>query len=407
MARQHRKVTLSKEKARKFFLSRQLLTGKRFPKGKLGTQQIIEHLGYVQIDTINVVERSHHLVLHTRQPTYKQSFLHDLQAKDRKIFEYWAHAASFVPMEDYRYYLPAIKRKPKPGSWFDQWTKKNPKLVKRVKRRIEKEGPLTPSDFEDVENRKRGPWWDWKPAKAALEVLFWRGDLMITERRNFQRVYDLTDRVLPTGIDTTMPTEQEEKEFFVRRALNALGIATTGDINRHIGISGKLSEWLRSMHRRDEIAEIEIDGLKKPYYALTKDLEEIIKDAEHTSDLVHLLSPFDNSIILRDRTQALFDFDYSLECYVPKPKRKYGYFNLPILWRNQLVGRVDPKADRERKILLIQSMHIEKKVDDDGVFFKTLAHAINNFAQFNQCERVEMNTDVPSRVKRKIGSRLS
>jgi uncharacterized protein YcaQ len=406
MARQRKKVTLSKEKARNFFLSRQLLTGNKLRKGKVGTQRIIEHLGYVQIDTINVVERSHHLVLHTRQADYKQAILHDLQAKDRKVFEYWAHAASYVPMKDYRYYLPAIKRKPKPGSWFDQWTKKNPNLVKQVKRRIEKEGPLAPSDFGDVENRKRGPWWDWKPAKSALEVLFWRGDLMITERRNFQRVYDLTERVLPKHVDNTMPTALEEKEFFVRRALNALGIATIGDINRYIGISGKLNKWLKSMHERGEIYEIEITGSGKPYYALTRDLEKMTHKSESIDDIVRLLSPFDNTIILRDRTQALFDFNYSLECYVPRPKRKYGYFSLPILWHNQLVGRVDPKADRSRKVLLIQNLHIEKYIDDQDVFFKALATAINDFAGFNECERVEVNNNVPSRVKRKIGSRL-
>ncbi len=406
MARQRKKVTVSKEKARSYFLNRQLLLGKKIPKGKPGTLKIIDHLGYVQIDTINVVERSHHLVLFTRQPTYRHEFLHDLQAKDRKIFEYWAHAASFIPMKDYRYYLPAIKRKPKPGSWFDQWTKKHPDMVKRVKRRIEKEGPLTPSDFDDVENRKRGTWWDWKPAKAALEILFWRGDLMITARRNFQRVYDLTGRILPENVDTTMPTEQEEKEFFVRRALNALGVATIGDINRYIGISGKLNKWLSGLHQRGVVTEIEIAGFNKPCYALTKDLKKITHSATHIDDFVRLLSPFDNSIILRDRTRALFDFNYSLECYVPKPKRKYGYFSLPILWRNNLVGRVDPKADRQREVLSIQNLHLENNIDEQEVFFKALAAAINDLALFNKCARAEINAKIPSRIKRKMSSHL-
>ncbi|UCG31408.1 MAG: YcaQ family DNA glycosylase [candidate division WOR-3 bacterium] len=406
MAQQQKKITVSKEKARSYFLNRQLLSGKKIPKGKLGTLRIVEHLGYIQIDTINVVERSHHLVLHTRQLDYRQVFLHDLQARDRKIFEYWAHAASFIPMKDYRYYLPAIKRKPKPGSWFDQWTKKHPDMVKRVKRRIEKEGPLTPSDFSDVENRKRGTWWDWKPAKAALEVLFWRGDLMITGRRNFQRVYDLTGRILPENVDTTMPTEQEEKEFFVRRALNALGVATIGDINRYIGISGKLNKWLSGLHQRGVVTEIEIAGFNKPYYALTKDLKKITHGAMHIDDFVRLLSPFDNSIILRDRTQALFDFNYSLECYVPKPKRKYGYFSLPILWRNNLVGRIDPKADRQREVLSIQNLHIEKDTGGQHAFFRALADTINEFARFNECKHVEMNSQIPSTIKRRMSSRL-
>lgn len=406
MAQQHKKITVSKEKARNYTLIRQLLTNKGITKGKPGTLSTIEHLGYVQIDTINVVERSHHLVLRTRQTDYRQEFLHDLQAKDRQIFEYWAHAASFVPMKDYRYYLPTIKRKPKPGSWFDQWTKKNPDLVRQVKRRIVKEGPLTPSDFDDVENRKRGPWWDWKPAKAALEVLFWRGDLMIKERRNFQRVYDLTERVLPKNIDLTIPVEQEEKEFFVRRALNALGVATLNDINRYIGISGRLDKWLDILHKSGEIVELDVTGLKGPYYALIKDLSRMRRASAQTDDRVRLLSPFDNAIIMRDRTQALYEYGYSLECYVPRSKRKYGYFCLPVLWHNQLIGRIDPKADRQRKVLLIQNLLLEKDIVETNVFFKALPATINDFARFNACEHVELNTKIPSGIKRRISSRL-
>ncbi len=279
-------------------------------------------------------------------------------------------------------------------------------MIKQVRKRIEKEGPLTPSDFADVENRKRGPWWDWKPAKAALEILFWRGDLMITERRNFQRVYDLTERVLPENINTTMPTEQEEKEFFVRRALNALGVATMGDINRFIGISGRLNAFLSNMRERGDVVEVEIAGLKQPYYVLSKDMTKIIHGTKQNDDSVRLLSPFDNSIILRDRTETLLDFKFSLECYVPKPKRKYGYFSLPILWRDQLVGRIDPKADRERRVLLIQNLHIEKNVDDQKVFLNALASAMNDFAMFNKCERIEMKAKIPAAIKRRLSSRL-
>ncbi|UCD18869.1 MAG: YcaQ family DNA glycosylase [candidate division WOR-3 bacterium] len=397
---------MSKDTARNLFLRKQLLSNARLPKGKLGALRVIEHLGYVQIDTISVVERSHHVVLRTRLPHYTAQYLHDLQAKDKKIFEYWAHAASFVPMKDYRFYLPAIKRKPRPGSWFDQWTKKHPDVVKSVKRRIEKEGPLTPSDFADVENRKRGPWWDWKPAKAALEVLFWRGDLMIKERRNFQRVYDLTERVLPSGIDLTLPTEKEEKRFFMKRALNGLGMATIKDVDRYIGISGKLNTWLLDMQKTGDVTEIRIDGLKRPYYALCKDLKGITGRETEFDNEVRLLSPFDNAIILRDRTQALFDFDYTLECYVPRAKRKYGYFSMPILWQNRLVGRIDPKADRQRSVLLIQNLHLEKSFREQNSFSEALSAAINEFARFNNCERVEMNCRIASQIKGRISSRL-
>lgn len=406
MARNPQRIKVNKKSARRFLLKKQLLAGVRMPKGKKGTLQVIEKLGYVQIDTISVVERSHHIVLRSRLSDYTKRHLHVLQAKDKKIFEYWAHAASFIPIEDYRFYLPAIRRKPRPGSWFDMWTKKHPRVVKEVRRRIEKEGALTPSDFGDTANRKRGPWWDWKPAKAALEVLFWRGELMIKERRNFQRVYDLTERVLPKNVDTTLPSEQEEKTFFVRRALNAMGTATLQDINRYIGISGKLNKWVVAMLKAGDIIEVEIPGLKKPYYALSKDLSSMQRCKSTEDKTVRLLSPFDNSIILRDRTEALFDFVYALECYVPKKKRKYGYFSLPILWRDQLVGRIDPKADRKNNVLLINSIHFEKEFRPGKFFLCGLADALNEFASFNKCARIELNKDIPTKIARKLSSQL-
>jgi len=406
MACSQPKVVLSKERARNYFLKQQLLTASKTPSGKSGALRVIEKLGYVQIDTINVVERSHHLVLHTRLSKYVQDYLHVLQAKDKRIFEYWTHGVSFIPMKDFRYYLPAIKRKPKPGSWFDKWTKENRSLTKDVYKRIAEEGPLMPSDFADVEKRKRGSWWDWKPSKAALEVLYWRGDLMIKERRNFQRVYDLTERVLPEGVDTTLPTEDEEKRFFVKRALGVMGIATIQDINRYISISGRLDKYVTTMQEAGEIIGVEIDGSNRPYYVLESDLRSLRRRTTTVNERVHLLSPFDNSIILRDRTEALFDFKYSLECYVPKHKRKYGYFCLPILWRNQLVGRLDPKADRQRKVLLINSIHLEKEIDTRSAFWSSLAKALNKFATFNSCEHIELNNKVPRNITRKLSSYL-
>lgn len=406
MARNQSKPVVSKEKARKFVLEQQLLAHHIHSKGKSGTLRVIDKLGYVQIDTINVVERSHHLVLHARSPDYRQDYLHALQAKDKKIFEYWAHAASFIPMKDYRYYLPAIRRKPRPGSWFDKWTKKHPQEVKDVRKRIEKEGPLTPADFGDIENRKRGTWWDWKPAKAALEVLFWRGELMIKERRNFQRVYDLTERVLPPGLDTRLPSEDEEKRFFLQRALDAMGIATVQDMNRYIGISGRLDRWIRIMEKAEEICEVKVKGLSKPYYVLTENLPQLLSRRKITNDKVRLLSPFDNLIILRDRTAALFDFKYSLECYVPQNKRKYGYFSLPILWQDKLAGRIDPKADRQRMVLIIKNLHLENNIEPSDNFNSAFADALNAFCKFNACEHIEMDKQVTRKITRKLSSRL-
>ena len=398
------KITLNQ--ALNLFLKRQLLINPKLPKGKAGAFRVIENLSYVQIDTINVIERSHHIVFFTRCPDYMPIYLHQLQSKDKKIFEYWAHAASFIPMNDYRFYISAMKKKPEKDSWLDKWIKENRNLIKRVKTKVVKEGPLSSSDFRDVKNRKRGPWWDWKPAKMALEVLFWQGVLMIKERRNFQRVYDLTERVIPKNLDITEPTEEEEKKFFIRRALSAMGVATEKDINSYIGISGKLNKWIEQMQNSEEILKIEIDGLKKPYYVLTDDISKLKKDKVKVIPTVSFLSPFDNSIILRDRTSALFGFKYSLECYVPKQKRKYGYFCLPILWGNQLVGRIDPKADRQHKVLIINNLHIENKDLDYNEFMPALSTTLNKFASFHNFEKIEFSKKVPAKIKHNISKYL-
>ncbi|MGD9380802.1 MAG: crosslink repair DNA glycosylase YcaQ family protein, partial [candidate division WOR-3 bacterium] len=198
----------------------------------------------------------------------------------------------------------------------------------------------------------------------------------------------------------------EEKTFFIQRALGAMGVATVQDINRYIGISGKLNKWVAAMHEAGDIIEVEVQGLEKSYYALSKDLPALRRRRSANDKTVCLLSPFDNTIILRDRTEALFDFAYTLECYVPRKKRKYGYFSLPILWHDELVGRIDPKADRQRNVLLINSMHFEKEFKPDKIFLPALAKALNEFAAFNGCEHIELDKDVPTKIARKLSSQL-
>jgi uncharacterized protein YcaQ len=397
-------LRLTREEARILTLHRQLLHGAKPGKGKCATLAVIKALGYVQIDTINVITRAHHLTLRTRIPNYQKQFLHDLQAKDRKIFEYWAHAASYLPMDDYRYYLSFMEnqKKPKKGSWLDRWIKKHGDLTLKVRQRIKKEGALAAADFKDTTDRKRGPWWDWKPAKAALEILFWQGQLMVKERRNFQRIYDLTERVLPPDINRAKPTQDEEKQFFIKRALQALGIATTQDINRYIGTSGKLNSWIARMKREQQIIAVDVEGSKRGYLMLAgTDLPRIIID-----NRVRLLSPFDSAIILRDRIEDLFEFSYSLECYQPKSKRKYGYFCLPILWNTQMVGRIDPKAERHSNTLLINNLHLIDKNMLHKDFLERFSEALHQLAAFNGCTSIALSNSVPSSIKKTMGSYL-
>ncbi|MRR08942.1 winged helix-turn-helix domain-containing protein, partial [bacterium] len=359
--------TISRKQARRLALRKQLLSGAALPAGRDGALAAIVALGYVQIDTINVIERAHHLALFSRCPEYSPGHLHQLLSRDRAVFEYWAHAMCYLPMADYRFYRPHMESFPRRSDWYRQITRKHGRLAGRVLARVRDEGPLGTSDFEDPRGTKRGAWWDWKPAKAALEMLYYRGDLMIRERRGFERVYDLSERVLPPGLELRRPDRREREAFYARRALAALGPAAQRDIDRYITVSGKLAPAVGRLLETGEARAVRVEGSDKPHYMLASDVAGIDQPAT-APDEVRLLSPFDNSIILRDRTLRLFGFDYTLECYVPAAKRKYGYFCLPILWREELVGRIDLKADRQNKALLVQALHFERGFKPDADF---------------------------------------
>ena len=274
MAIQH----ITPEITRKLILHSQLLDGKsKLPCGKEGAAQVIEKLGYVQIDTISRVERAHHHTLWTRVPDYQSALLDELQAKDKRIFEYWGHEASYLPMRDYRFYLPRMRSFEDPHiGWHRNLLEKYRHLTPQILDRIHQEGPLSSKDFERPAGTKQGRWWDWKPAKTALELLFWQGKLMVVERRGFQRVYDLTERVLPAGVDTRYPDDEEYGQFLVHRALQSMAVAREREILKHLGGTSQplISKRLHELLDKGEVVELELEGDKStPYYALTKMLE--------------------------------------------------------------------------------------------------------------------------------------
>ncbi|MCG8605075.1 winged helix DNA-binding domain-containing protein, partial [bacterium] len=218
-----------------------------------------------------------------------------------------------------------------------------------------------------------------------------------------QRIYDLTERVLPDSIDTTFPNERELGHFFVRRALVAYGVAEEKEIKNHIhAVSRKIiSKSLLELAEDGEVVSFEIAGSVKPSYALAKTLEKSSRrTANHSS--VAILSPFDNLIIQRERTKRLFDFDYSLECYLPAPKRRYGYFVLPILWGERLVGRLDPKADHNTSTLIIRNLVFEKTFEDFETFFPAFASKLAAFAEFNRCKRIKVEKVKHGKIKRDL-----
>jgi uncharacterized protein YcaQ len=410
---------LTLQSARKLALRAQFPnTDSASSDGKTAVRQIIDQLGYVQIDTISVVNRSHHHTLWARYHDYEASMLHDLQAVDRAVFEYWGHAMSYLPMSDYRFALPRMKKLEDPKSyWFVYQSEKCGQLLEPVLERIRNEGPLSSKDFAAPKN-KAGNWWDWKPAKCALEMLFWKGDLMITERKNFQKIYDLKERVLPAGIDTSCPSVEESGRFLVRRALRAMGVANEGEIQRYLQpeagrdsdlqLAGKtvIQKTISELVDADEIVPVRLDGdSAAPDYVLKKNLERLDEEIPSNPE-VHFLSPFDNLVIQRDRLKRIFDFDYALECYVPKPKRKHGYFVFPILWSGRFVGRLDPKADRKNKILQINNLILESDFEAVEPFLPKLAEQLLKMADFNGCKSVCILQTAPSKIRKPLESRI-
>jgi uncharacterized protein YcaQ len=293
-------------------------------------------------------------------------------------------------------------------SWHRKWYKENVEFVERVLERVRQEGPLGSTDFKPPDDFKRGSWWSWKPSKRALEALFDRGDLMVTERRKFQRIYDLTERVLPSGLDTTTPTPEDLARFEARRTLGNLGFATQGRVQwGRWGKKPVSEEIVQELVETGEVTPFEITGVKdQSFYALTSALEAVAEPPAQ-SRRVHILSPFDNLIINRGWLKRYFDFAYKFEAYTPKAKRIYGYFTLPILWGEQVVARMDSKADRKPKTFIIRNLLFEPFFDEADALFGALADKLWAFATFNGCERFAIEQVAPGKFRAPLEAALA
>lgn len=342
----------------------------------------VTQLGYVQIDSINVVQRAHHHVLHSRLAKYQPDMLNTAVANGH-VFEYWAHAAAYLPMADYRF---SLFRKHQLTQGERHWHEPDLQMMAQVLARIRDEGPLTASDFND-DIKSRGSWWDWKPAKKALEQLFMHGDVMALRRDNFQKVYELTERALPATVDKTLPDEAEFCRYLIQRYLQAQGFGTAAQIGYlRKNIKPALQTELNHMLEQGELGQFSYQGKAHYYLAETK------MPALDSANRLWLLNPFDNLLIQRERLKQWFDFDYQIEVYVPAEKRRFGYYSLALLWQTQLVGRVDVKADRASKTMLLQQLTLDAPVyDSTGAvqsgFMLAFEQAVAAYSRFNNCVR--------------------
>lgn len=366
----------------------------RFAKGMDGTLQAIEHLGYVQIDTISVVERAHHHILWSRVPDYELSHLNSLVC-ERQIFEYWYHAASYLPMKDYRYALPAMMSVRNGESRY--FKKGDQHLMNEILARVRAEGKIRLRDIDKNNKKSLGNWWNTGPGRRAFEQLYMQGDLMICERNGMEKVFDLTERYLPENIDLSMPTLYEYAQYLFNNTLRAHGAFTWKQLV-HLK-KNDLKETMRVVLKEHidagVVSVIKLENGQTLYVDVAAVEQKVSTDFG-----LKILSPFDNSLIHRDRLASLFEFDYRIECYVPAAKRVYGYFCLPILYQDELVGRVDCKAHRSIKELEVISLHLEKTVKNKELFFFELEQELKRFAAFNQCSTI--NDKVIKRIRTKI-----
>ena len=384
--------SLSIQQARKLvLLSQRLPPTKQSGSAISATLSAIEHLGYIQIDTISVVQRAHHHTLWNRNPRYQTAHLDQLIA-DRQVFEYWSHAAAYLPMCDYRYSLP--RKQALASGKQEHWYERDERLMKLVLERITAEGPLMAKDFEHV--GKRTGEWKSKPAKRALEYLFMQGELMVPCRVNFHKVYDLTERVLPEGTDTTLPSPEQNARFLITRYLQANGLGQSAEIAYLLKNTKPLvAETLQEMVSNKELLQVSTGGQR--YYALPASLDLLNRPLARSK--LKILSPFDNLLIQRKRMQVLFNFDYLLECYLPETKRRHGYFSLPILWNGKLVARMDCKTERKKSLLHLHHLILEPSLAITDAFALALSKELGPFLQFNHCNKLLLHRATPANFK--------
>jgi uncharacterized protein len=353
MSRADQPVPLTKSAARHIWLRAQRLDAEApFGDGPQATAAAVEHLGYVQIDTIHVIERCHHHILWNRIPAYARADLRHAQSIDKSVFEYWTHALSYVPSRDLRFFIPAMRRHRRDGhKWLSSV---KPADMRKVMRLIKEGGALTIRDIDDdVLVDKEHLWASRKPSKRALQLAFYGGVLTISERNGMLKTYELAERHFGWDKPPKPASAREITAYLLDRAIRAQGLVSLDSIC-YLDAPSKpaVRRLIEAKVRRKELVGVAIEGAgKQEHWALPETLETT---TPASSEIAHILSPFDPLIIQRKRTHLFFDYEHRFEAYVPKEKRRFGYFALPVLVADEIVAALDLKTDRQRKKLLLQ-----------------------------------------------------
>ncbi|MBS0528019.1 MAG: YcaQ family DNA glycosylase [Proteobacteria bacterium] len=386
---------LSAASARRIWLRAQRLdTPSPFGAGPQAVADAVAHLGYVQIDTINVIERSHHHILFTRIPDYRRADLRQAQTIDKSVFEYWTHALAYVPSADFRFFVADMKHYRTAGHrWFQTVTPADTRKVMRLARL----GALTIRDIEDdVLREKDHAWASRKPSRRALQLAFFTGALTISERNGMLKTYDLMSRHFGWERLPKAASRGETMAYLLDRALRSQGLVSLDSIC-HLDAPSKAAvrKVIDARVRRGELVPIALDGAGKQEHWAAPEALETTDDGDPS--LVHILSPFDPLIIQRKRTHLIFGYEHRFEAYVPKEKRKLGYFALPVLVGDTVVAALDLKADRQNRKLLMQKWTwvgeaATRKASGQRTELKRqIEDELDRFARFQLAER-----DAPS-----------
>lgn len=368
----------------------------------------IRQMAALQIDTISVVARSPYLVLWSRLGAYDKLWLDELLAEG-ELFEYWSHEACFLPIADYPLYRHRMLN-PAAGSWKYnlRWMEQHPEVVNKVRDYIRQHGATRSMDFVHEQKREAG-WWEWKPEKRALEVLFSLGELMVARRQGFQRVYDLQQRVLPDWSDQRdLPQLEDCLRQQVLLSVKALGCSTSAWISDYFRMNK-----LQGQHHPQQLAQsaqlISIrlqddQGSWHPAWLHPDHLEAATLAAagKLKPSVTRILSPFDPVVWDRKRALQLFGFDYRLECYTPAAKRQHGYFCLPVLRNGQLIGRLDAKAHRKSGHVELISWHAEAGLRRSEAMYRDLATCVHEFANWHDCPELRCSSQIEPDFKRAL-----
>lgn len=383
--------TLSQDAVRGLMIAAQGLQQAAAPPATQSTvRQIIRQMHVLQIDTIHIIARSPYLVLWSRLGDYQQHWLDELLAGGA-LFEYWSHAACFLPIEDYPLYRRMMLNRLtwQEGGWRT-WMEEHAVLVDGLLAHIRANGAVRSADFERTDGQQSS-WWNWKDEKTALEGLWQRGDLMVARRQHFQRVYDLRERVLPDWDDARAPSLDDVHAVFVLNTVKALGVTKAAWVADYFRLSKKVAQSvLERLVKQGQLESVQVENWDAPGYFHPDQREAVAAaaDGHIPASRTTLLSPFDPLVWDRARALDLFGFDYKIEVYTPAPKRKYGYFTLPILYRNRLIGRLDPKAHRKEGLFEVKALHLEPGVTVDDALVAALKDTLRACAVWHKTPQV-------------------